>query len=170
MTSLTPPLDIPEPQTEGQQFLFALRRNMEGILRVIESVPTAALDWRPSFPGATDANTMGALAVHTVTSGEWWILACVGGGSTERDREAEFRATTTAPEARTRFEQWYAQVEALIRDQPPEWFGALSHHPNGDRSNRRCLMHSVEHTAQHFGHLELTRDLWHAAHQGDSQT
>ncbi len=157
MTSLNPPLPLPEPRTEGEQFCFALRRNMEGVLRIVESVPIEALSWRPPFAGA---NTMGALAVHSIASSEWWILACVRGDDIPRDRDAEFLATTTAAEIRQRFEQWYAAVEALIHAQPPEWFGALSRHPNGDRTNRRCLMHSVEHLAQHFGHLEITADLW----------
>lgn len=159
MTSLTPPLPLPEPRSEGEQFCFALRRNMEGILRTLDAVPQEALSWRPP---TKDANTMGALAVHTAASGEWWILACVRGDKIDRDRDAEFLATTTAAKVRQRFETWYANVEAFIRDQPPEWFGAISHHPNGDRTNRRCLMHSVEHIAQHFGHMELTADLWRA--------
>lgn len=159
MTSLNPPLNIPEPQSEGEQFCFALRRNMEGILRIIDGVPQSALAW---YPPVVNANTIGALAVHAVASGEWWILACVRGDAIARDRDAEFLATTTAADVRVRFEQWYQAVEDLIRDQPPTWFAELSHHPNGDRTNRRCLMHSVEHLAQHFGHIELTADLWQA--------
>jgi uncharacterized damage-inducible protein DinB len=162
MTSLNPPLNVPEPHTEGEQFCFALRRNMEGVLRIIEAVPQEALSWRPPLQ---DANTLGALAVHAAASGEWWILACVRGDQIDRDRDAEFRATTTAAEVRQRFENWYAQVESLIRDQPPEWFGQISKHPNGDRTNRRCLMHSVEHLAQHFGHMEITADLWRSRTQ-----
>lgn len=163
MTSLSPPLAIPEPRTEGEQFCFALRRNMEGVLRIIDGVPQEALAWKPPLH---DANTLGALAVHAAASGEWWILACVRGDQIDRNRDEEFRATTTAAEVRARFEQWYADVEALIRDQPPEWFGAISKHPNGDRTNRRCLMHSVEHLAQHFGHMEITADLWRSRPQG----
>lgn len=159
MTSLNPPLAIPEPHSEGEQFLFALRRNMEGVLRILDSVPQEALAWQPPFP---NANTFGALAVHTVASAEWWILACIRGDEIARDRDAEFHATTTAPEIRQRFEAWYAATDDLIREQPPEWFGQLSHHFAGDRTNRRCLMHSVEHLAQHFGQMEIMGDLWRA--------
>jgi hypothetical protein len=67
MTSLNPPLSVPEPRTEGEQFCYALRRNMEGVLRTIESVPQEALAWKPPLQ---DANTMGALAVHAAASGE----------------------------------------------------------------------------------------------------
>lgn len=162
MTSLQPPLPLAEPRTEGEQFCFALRRNMEGVLRAVEGVPEAALAWAPPIPGA---NTLAALAVHAVASGEWWILVCVRGDDIPRDREAEFRATPTAAAIRARFEAWYDAVAHLIREQPPEWFGQLSRHPNGDRTNRRCLMHSVEHLAQHFGHLELSTDLWRRDHQ-----
>ncbi len=161
MTSLQPPLPLPEPLTEGEQFLFALRRNMEGVLRIVDAVPQDALDWRPDF---AQANTLAALAVHSVASLEWWILACVRGDQIPRDRDAEFRAGTTASAIRQRFEAWFAATEALLHDHNADWFGALSHHPNGDRTNRRCLMHSVEHLAQHFGQMELTADLWRAAH------
>ncbi len=159
MTSLNPPLAQPEPSTEGEQFCFSLRRNMEGVLRTIESVPQDALAWKPPFQ---NSNTMGAIAVHAIASSEWWILGCVRGDEIARDRDEEFRATTTAADMRARFEAWYGAVEELIRSQPAPWFGELSHHPNGDRTNRRCLMHTVEHLAQHFGHLEITADLWHS--------
>jgi len=161
MTSLNPPLKVAEPHTEGEQFCFALLRNMEGILRILEELPPEALTWRPNIP---NANSPGGLAVHTVASGEWWILACVRGDTIARDRDEEFHQTMTAAVARTRFETWYQHVVALIATKPPEWFGAISQHPNGDRTNRRCLMHSVEHTAQHFGHLELMRELWSVEH------
>jgi uncharacterized damage-inducible protein DinB len=162
MTSLSPPLHIPEPRTEGEHYCFALRRHVEGMVRILESVPQEALDWKPSLP---DPNSLGAIAVHSVASGEWWILGGVRGDDIPRDRDEEFRATTTAAEMRSRFEAWYTAVEALIRDQPSEWFGQISHHPNGDRTNRRCVMHVVEHLSEHYGQMELTAGLWRAAHE-----
>lgn len=44
-----------------------------------------------------DANTIYALATHTVGMGEFWVLALVGQRTITRNRAAEFRAQGSGP-------------------------------------------------------------------------
>jgi hypothetical protein len=44
-----------------------------------------------------EANTMAALATHTVAAGEFWTLVLVGGQRIPRDRPAEFHAVDSGP-------------------------------------------------------------------------
>ncbi len=43
-----------------------------------------------------------------------------------------------------------------------EQLAAISRHPAGDRMNRRCLTHTIEHLGLHLGHIEVTIDWWKA--------
>jgi hypothetical protein len=105
---------------------------------------------------------------HVASSCEWWVLGCVGGqlATLDRDRDAEFAVEVPWPEMRARLERWLRGAEALLNGMGPEDFQAISKHPAGERMNRRCLLHVVEHMGLHLGHIELTTDWWKAAHGG----
>jgi hypothetical protein len=45
-----------------------------------------------------------------------------------------------------------------------EDFQEISRHPAGDRMNRRCLAHTVEHLGLHLGHVEITIEWFKATH------
>ncbi len=45
-----------------------------------------------------------------------------------------------------------------------EDLAAISRHPAGNRMNRRCLTHLIEHLGLHLGHIEMTVDWWKATH------
>jgi hypothetical protein len=63
---------------------------------------------------------------------------------------------------RTRLREWLAAAETLLAGMAPDAMGAISQHPAGDRMNRRCLLHTVEHLGLHLGHVEMTVDWWQA--------
>lgn len=115
-----------------------------------------------------DANTLAALATHTLGAGQYWSLTLVGGQVIPRDRPAEFRAVSHGPELITGFEGWIAALQALLADLPPEALGPLPNPPAGRRlqaigdaplTGRDCLLHAIDHTATHLGHIQLTRQL-----------
>ena len=56
------------------------------------------------------------------------------------------------------------QAETLLADMTSEQLAAISRHPAGDRMNRRCLTHTIEHLGLHLGHIEVTID-WYKASQ-----
>ena len=63
---------------------------------------------------------------------------------------------------RPRFEAFLAHAEDLLAGMASEQLAAISRHPAGDRMNRRCLLHTVEHLGLHLGHIEVTID-WYRA-------
>ncbi|MBL8092945.1 MAG: DinB family protein, partial [Anaerolineales bacterium] len=126
------------------------------ISKAIQDLPVDALDWAPA-PGA---NAMGALVVHLTGAERYWIGTVIGGEPSDRVRESEFLADGLAV---FDLQQRLDDLDRLA----PTVLGALSL----DDLARPCrvprdgrtvtvgwaLAHTIEHTAVHVGHIQLTR-------------
>jgi hypothetical protein len=159
----TPPKPGEEPTDESELYRYHLRRLITWYLEALDSLPEGAFTWRPPSP---EGNSLAAICIHAITSAEWWALSCAGSGPLERDRDAEFAADVPWRKLRPRFEAFLREAEALLRGMPSEQLAAISRHPAGDRMNRRCLTHTIEHLGLHLGHVEITIDWWRAAQGG----
>ncbi len=158
----TPPGPGEEPTNEGELYRYHFKRLITWYLEALDPLPPEAFTWKPPAPGA---NSLSAICVHAIVSAEWWTLSCVGDGPLERDRDAEFAAVgLTWSELRPRFTAWLAAVDELIDGIRPTDFQAISRHPAGDRMNRRCFTHVIEHLGLHLGHIEITVDWFKTAH------
>ena len=159
----TPPGPGEEPTTESELYRYHFRRLITWYLEALDPLPAEAFTWAPP---RSEMNSLAAICSHAIGSSEWWTLSCVGDGPLERDRDAEFTAPTPPWSAmRERFKQWLADVDALLTPMTTEQFQAISRLPAGDRMNRRCLTHTIEHLGLHLGHVELTIDWWKATHE-----
>ena len=146
---------------EGSHFASILNFIGNDVLQQLGSVPEALLNQPLALP---ETNTLFALATHLVGAGEKWVLVEVGGRTIPRDREAEFRATGTLAELVTRYERWMAgchevldslpdtEMERVVESAFTSWFASLPNPP----TVRDCLLHAVEHSALHQGHIQLT--------------
>ena len=158
----TPPGPGEEPTTEAELYRYHFRRLITWYLEALDPLPAEAFTWTPP---KSEMNSLAAICSHAISSSEWWTLSCVGDAPLERDRDAEFTASVPPwSEMRERFMQWLADVEALIAPMTTAQFQAISRHPAGDRMNRRCLTHVIEHLGLHLGHVEITIDWWKATH------
>ncbi len=153
----TPPGPGEEPATESDLYRYHLRRLITWYIEAFDSLPEGAFSWQPPFP---ESNSLSAISLHAISSAEWWVLGCVGDASLEREREGEFAAQVSWSELRPRYQAFLAAAEALLEGMSSEQLAALSRHPAGDRMNRRCLTHTVEHLGLHLGHAEITIDWW----------
>ncbi len=152
--------------------MILLRSLVDDIFSQLEGIPEEDLyHWLPR-DGMRDVNTFSALATHIVGAGEFWILEAAGGRPVDRNRTAEFSAESTLPELRERYRRWLDATEATfsVMDEtalasvyerqadPARGIGAAS------RTRAECILHALEHTALHLGHLQLQRQLWDAEH------
>jgi uncharacterized damage-inducible protein DinB len=133
------------------------------VIEQLRSVPEPLLNQPLALP---ETNTLFALATHLVGAGEFWVLVHVGGRTIARDRAAEFHATGTMAELVARYERWIADTHEVLESLPDEemervvsarttWF----RHFNRPPTVRDCLLHAVEHSALHQGHIQLTCQL-----------
>ena len=163
----TPPAPGEEPTSEAELYRYHFRRLIGWYLEALDPLPAEAFQWTPP---AHEANNLAAICTHAIGSAEWWTLSCIGDASLERERDADFAATLPWSALRERFIAWLAQVETLVAPMTTEQFQAISRHPAGDRMNRRCLTHTIEHLGLHLGHVELTIDWWKATHAPAQET
>ncbi len=115
------------------------------------------------------ANTIYQLGVHVAGSARWWVITNTGGTDFHRNRPAEFTATGTGDHVRSDLELLIRQVEehlaALDADEldlPGSIEGAGMSNWTGPLplSRRDGVLHAVEHTAVHLGHIQLTRQIF----------
>jgi len=126
-------------------------------------------EWKPAL-GLQDINTFYALMTHIISSGEYWTLQPIGVRTVERDRPAEFVATGSLAALKGRFDAWmmdlHDALETLTETDLARTFQHRGHGPV-DWSVAECLLHAVEHTATHLGHLQIQRQIWNAEHSAD---
>ena len=136
-----------------------LREQVKGLL---EGLDPEALDWRPiEGAGELATNSLTAMGVHLVGSETYWMKEVISGKKIVWDRDAEFVTKgLSVPELQamigTAGKVTVETLSALTAKQLEEsrrW---------RDRSVtvRWCILHVIEHYAQHLGHMQLTRQLW----------
>lgn len=150
-------------------FLWYVDQALDGMVAAVRELGDERASTRPDLPGA---NSPYAILTHCLGVMEFWGGAVIAGRRVTRDRDAEFRATgrvadlvARVGEARRRLEADLASLEASapIRARLlPEDMD----HPMG-RSQGGALVHLYEELAQHFGQVELTRDVLLAAARRD---
>lgn len=139
--------------------LEALHRTIE---KAIDGMPDEAMDWRPG-PGM---NSLGVLLTHAMGAQRYWIGDVAGGDDSGRDREAEFIARGVGTAAliergREVLAHSRSVLGTLSSADLPAPRTAL---PSGRQvTTAWAILHALEHTALHAGHIEITRQLWDAA-------
>ncbi|MFQ5813288.1 MAG: DinB family protein [Anaerolineae bacterium] len=126
---------------------------------LVADLPADALNWRPIEGDET--NSLAILAAHITGAEHFWIAEVVGGRHPTRDRDAEFATQATdASELVHLLENTGAETR--------EVFATLTEaHLDGTREARGrtipvrwCILHVIDHTALHLGHIQLTYQLW----------
>lgn len=151
-----------------------LKKSASEALEQLVGIPEDDLnDWRPAG-NLRDINTFYGLATHIVGAGEFWILEAAGGRDQHRQRLAEFRARGTLDDLRRRYDRWLAESADVIASMTDERLAEVytrQANPEqgvsgGQFTVAECIVHAVEHTALHTGHLQIQRQLWEAERGG----
>jgi uncharacterized damage-inducible protein DinB len=129
---------------------------------LIADLPAQALNWKPiEGKDGHVINSLAVLAAHIAGAEHFWIAEVVGGQPATRDRDAEF--VTVAADA--------AEMIRLLEktaQETREVFSTLSEsdlsgtRQAGDRNVpvRWCILHVIDHTALHLGHMQITYQIW----------
>lgn len=140
--------------------LEAMHRTIAG---AIEGLPNEAFDWQPG----PEMNSLGVLVTHTTGAQRYWIGDVAGDDDSGRDREAEFRTSGIgATELIERSQAVLAHSRSILAGlSPADLTVVRTIAPSGRRVTVAwAILHALEHTALHAGHIEITRQLWDATH------
>jgi uncharacterized damage-inducible protein DinB len=156
------------PELEGYLEMIEDLRGQVG--RLIADLPVQALNWRPIESVDEHAtNSLAVLAAHVAGAEHFWIGEVVGARPPTRDRDAEFEVEVEgAAKLIRRLERIGSETRAV--------FSALSEADlEGVREARGrsvpvrwCILHVIDHTALHLGHMQLTYQLWMGGQGGPS--
>jgi uncharacterized damage-inducible protein DinB len=155
---------------EAESYLGRIEDLREQILTLIDGLPGEALNWRP-IEGIEEhaTNSLAVLAAHVAGAERFWISEVVGGRPPTRDRDAEFAIRADDASALAR----------VLRDVGAETREVLSNLEVDDIEGAReargrtvpvrwCILHVIDHTALHLGHMQLTYQLWMGGEGSDS--
>ena len=150
--------------TEGVALADVLERIARAVLHELANLPRDVLNQPVPVP---EGNTLFAIASHLVGAREFWVLALAGGRHITRDLQAEFRGGGTYADLEVRYSRWMADLREVLTNfsdeawarmvaPPPQFTGSVGAET---MTLRACVLHAVEHSALHLGHIQLTRSL-----------
>jgi len=155
--------------SEIDTYTTELHRLFERLYEALDGLSERELNWHPPV---AEANSIYAIATHTLGNARAWILGICCGQPIERDRPAEFRAlgrdaSPIVDNARTLLEEIELSLRALVpesldelREPRQQLWGAGTAQPV---TGRDAILHVISHAAEHIGQIGLTRDLAKAA-------
>ena len=145
--------------------LAVLDELLAGMQSILGELDDEAVNW---VPLPNDANSISAMVVHTLGSLDTWLSRGFG-VELPRNREAEFGAKLGARElgervaqARERLKVQFARLAELDLATPRSFtrsFGPLPAEPNV----AWCVEHAIIHAGEHWGQIQLTRQLYDAS-------
>ena len=146
-------------KTFFEEYLNILQTCHADILKALDGLPPAALDWIPG----PDMNSISVLVFHLTGAERYWIGDVAAQDPTERDRDAEFkvhevevdvlkkRLTDNTEYARIALEKFTIQDLEATR---------VSARDGREFTVAWALLHALEHDTLHLGQIQLTRQLW----------
>jgi uncharacterized damage-inducible protein DinB len=147
---------------EIQGYLTTLNELQDQIKSLLEGLPQDALDWRPiQGAGELATNSLAAVVTHLAGSETYFMKEIIGRQPIQRDREAEFVTRGVNVSAlRTRLEAAAKSAEEVLSPMTEGQLEEGRKFRDRQVTVRWSILHVIEHTAQHVGHMQLTRQLW----------
>ncbi len=129
------------------------------VKKAIEGLSVEALDWIP----AGNTNSINVLVTHLCRAERFWAAEIATGSQSDRVREVEFEAEglnvidlvnmldETQQAINNAFEQLTLSDLEVMR---------YSAQNDMNVTTGWAILHALEHTGQHVGHIQLTVQLW----------
>lgn len=136
-----------------------LRRQVRDL---IVDLSAETLNWRPlEGVGEHTTNSLAVLVAHVAGAEHFWIGEVIGGRPTTRHREAEFATRVCdASELVRLLEQTGTETRQVLAGLSPADLDGGREVRGHTVPVRWALLHVIDHTALHLGHMQLTYQLW----------
>ncbi len=146
-----------------EQLFRDLQERYETLYKAIETavadLPAEALDWKPG----PEMNSIGVILAHTAGAWRYWAGDVAGDLPSGRVRATEFETHgVDAEEMLSRLRAALDTAREVLAQVNPAQLGEVRTAGQFDeqRTVGWALLHALEHTALHAGHIQMTRQLW----------
>lgn len=147
---------------EAESYLTLLDDLRGQVRNLISGLSAEALNWRPIAGSEEHAtNSLAVLATHVAGAERFWIAEVVGGLPPTRDRDAEFQAQASGEDELTRLlERAAGETQQVLSTLGAADLEEVRQARGRTIPVRWCILHVIDHTALHLGHMQLTYQLW----------
>ncbi len=151
-----------EMDKEIQGYVAVMKELWDQVKGMLDGVPQEALEWRPlRGEGDLATNSLAAMAAHLAGSGTYLIKEVVGRQPIQRDREGEFATQgVNASTLKGRLDAAAATIEKILSALNAAQMEEDRKYRDRTAKVRWIILHVIEHTAIHVGHMQLTRQMW----------
>lgn len=127
--------------------------------QLVSGLPREALDWRP----APEAASLGGLALHIVDV-ELYVARLAAGieGPWAGENGSRMDESGDCEELLAAIDAADQQLKEALAGLTAERLESAG--PGGEGTLGEALAGDLDHSAMHYGHLQLTRHLWEASH------
>ncbi len=132
------------------------------IATIVQTLPPEALNWRPDADSNDHAmNSVAVLAMHAAGAEHFWLGEVIGGLPPTRDRDAEFKTVVDDMAILTQTLQTVAnQTHTVLESLTQIDLDGTRRARSRDVPVRWAILHVIDHTALHLGHIQITTQLW----------
>jgi hypothetical protein len=150
---------------EGAFIAGQIERQIRKLQDELAGLPDEALNRELDIQ---PTNTLFQLGTHVAGSARYWAITCAGGVDFQRDRAGEFVAMGSGGDLMTDLDLLARQIHesldsltAADLDRPTEGNRRFRSTDTADEPLplRDAVLHALEHTALHLGHVQITRQL-----------
>lgn len=147
---------------EIQGYLTTLGELQDQVKNLLEGLPQEALDWRPiQGEGELATNSLAVIVTHLAGSETFFVKEVIGRQPVQRDREAEFVTRgVNASALKAKVDAAAKSAEEVLSPLTESQLGEDRKFRDRQVTVRWSILHVIEHTGQHIGHMQLTRQLW----------
>jgi uncharacterized damage-inducible protein DinB len=148
--------------TELDNYLQRIEDLRGQVRALIADLPAEALNWRPTENVEEHAtNSLAVLAAHVAGAEHFWIAEVIGGRPPTRDRDAEFKLEVAdASELVRRFEAVEVETREVFSALTPADLDGTREARGKTVAVRWGILHVIDHTSLHLGHMQITYQLW----------
>jgi len=136
-------------------YLERLQRQHDDAKAALDGFETRSLELNP----VADANSLSVLVVHIVGAERFWIGDVAMQDPSNRNRDSEFQATGLSPtELVNRLDASLSYIREALENLTLQDLESPRTTPDKrEVTVGWCLAHILAHTANHVGHMQLTR-------------
>ena len=146
-------------QTFFKDYLDILQACHTDILKALDGLPPAALDWI----SGPEMNSISVMVFHLTSAERYWIEDVASQEPSDRDRDLEFKIHDVGMDVvRKRLDDSLTYARKTLEKLTLQDLEAPRTSPRDGRkfTVAWALLHALEHTNLHLGHIQITRQLW----------